>query len=355
MTGPLHGIRVVELAGLAPAPFAGMMVADLGADVTRIERPGRPADPLGPGDVATGWQPDPLARGRRSVALDLKDPAGLEAALQLVDAADVMLEGYRPGVCERLGIGPDTCRARNPRLVYARLSGWGQHGPLAGVAGHDLTYLAIAGALHPIGPAGEPPTPPLNYVADFGGGGMLAATGILAALVERGTSGRGQVVDVAMVDGASLMTAHLRGLRATGRWDGPRGQNVLDGGAPFYRCYTCGDGRYVAVAALEPAFFAALVEGLDLDPASLPSQFDREGWPVLRERFAAAFATRARDTWADHFAGTDACVAPVLTPDEATRHPQARARDSYVDVEGVPQPAPAPRFSGTPPEGSASG
>jgi len=339
----LSGLRVVEIASLAPGPFACTVLADLGAEVLRVDRTdGVPAEFL-----ATP-PPDPLGRGRRSVAVDLKHPDGAEVVLRLVERADVLVEGFRPGVCERLGIGPEVCLARNPRLVYGRLTGFGQDGPLAGVAGHDITYLAYAGALWPVGPADRPPVPPLNYVADFGGGGMLLVAGVLAALWERERSGRGQVVDAAMVEGSALLTAMLHGWRAGGLWRDERAANLLDGAAPFYTCYVCADGRYVAVGALEPRFYAELLRGLELVPEDLPDRSDPANWPALRERFAAVFATRTRDEWAARFEGTDACVAPVLSPAEAVEHPHLAARRVFVDVAGLPQPGPAPRLSRTP-------
>jgi alpha-methylacyl-CoA racemase len=335
--GPLHGIRVLEIASLAPAPFGCMILADLGAEVLRVDR------------TSGGGLGPPLGRGRRSVAVDLKHPDGPAAVLRLVESADVLVEGFRPGVAERIGIGPQPCLARNPRLVYARMTGWGQDGPLAPRAGHDINYIAVAGALEPIGRAGERPVPPLNLVGDFGGGGMLLAVGVLAALVERERSGAGQVVDAAMVDGAALLTTFLHGMRNGGMWSHPRGENLLDGGAPFYDTYETADGRYVAVGAIEPQFYAALLAGLGLAGEELPAQQDRSGWPVLRERFAAVFACRTRDEWASLFADTDACVTPVLAPDEAAAHPHNAARGVFVDGA----PAPAPRFSRTPAEHSA--
>ena len=335
--GPLDGVRVIEIASLAPAPFACMILSDLGADVLRVERQ-ESCRPDAPAPA------DPLARGRRSIGLNLKDPAGIDLLLGLAESADVLIEGFRPGVTERLGFGPAVCAERNPRLIYARMTGWGQDGPLAATAGHDIDYIAVSGALHPIGRAGERPVPPLNLVGDFGGGGMLLTVGVLAALVERTRSGRGQVVDAAMVDGSALLTAFVHGLRATGTWRDDRGVNLLDGGAPFYDTYGCADGRYVAVGALEPQFYAALLAGLGLDGADLPGQLDVDGWPVLRQRFAEVFATRTRDEWAEVFAGTDACVAPVLSMAEAPAHPHNTARRVFTDVGGVPQPAPAPRF-----------
>ncbi|MGH3096471.1 MAG: CaiB/BaiF CoA transferase family protein [Streptosporangiales bacterium] len=348
VSGPLSGFRVVEIASIAPAPFGCTVLSDLGAEVLRVDRASNV-----PEDPPTTAPPDPLARGRGSVGVDLKNPAGAGVVLRLVESADVLVEGFRPGVCERLGVGPAECLAANPRLVYGRLSGYGQDGPLAGAAGHDIDYLAYAGALHPIGPAGAPPLPPVNYVADFGGGGMLLAVGVLAALLERERSGRGQVVDAAMVEGAAAMTGMLHGLRASGVWRDERGTNFLDGGAPFYRCYSCADGRFVAVGALEPQFYAALLAGFEIDPATLPGQHDREYWPEIAEQFAVVFATRTRDEWAELFAGTDACVAPVLTPAEAPRHPHAAARGTFVEVDGLVQPGPAPRLDRTP--GSVGG
>jgi alpha-methylacyl-CoA racemase len=336
--GPLSGVRVVEIASLAPAPFGCMVLADLGADVLRVDR----AERSGPQALAPR---DPLARGRHSIGLNLKDPAAVDLLLRLVDDADVLVEGFRPGVAERLGFGPELCAQRNPRLVYARMTGWGQDGPLAPTAGHDIDYIAISGALSTIGRVGERPVPPVNLVGDFGGGGMLLALGILAALVERARSGRGQVVDAAMVDGSALLTSFIYGLRAAGSWQDERGTNLLDGGAPFYDTYATSDGQYMAVGALEPQFYAALLRGLGLDDADLPAQLDRAGWPVLRQRFAETFASRTRAEWEEAFARTDACVAPVLGVAEAARHPHAAARAAFVDVGGVTQPAPAPRFS----------
>jgi alpha-methylacyl-CoA racemase len=339
--GPLAGLRVVEIASLAPAPFCCMVLADLGADVLRVDRSG-----AGPGLGRTPG--NPLDRGRRSVAADLKTPGAAEFVLRLAGNADVLIEGFRPGVAERLGFGPEPALERNPRLVYGRMTGWGQEGPRAQQAGHDINYIAIAGALHPIGPADRPPVPPINYVGDFGGGGMLLAVGILAALFERQRSGRGQVVDAAMVDGAALLSSFLYGLRAVGAWSDQRGVNLLDGAAPYYDTYATSDGRYVSVGALEPQFYAALLRGLGLADADLPAQGDPAGWPVLRERFTAIFAGRTRDEWEETFAGTDACVAPILSPAEVADHPDNAAREVFVEVGGIVQPAPAPRFGRTP-------
>ncbi|GLY04305.1 CaiB/BaiF CoA-transferase family protein [Actinoplanes sp. NBRC 101535] len=333
-TGPLSGIRVVELAGLAPGPFGCMLLADLGADVVLVDRPG-----------GTGLD-GPLQRNRRVVTLDLKSPDGVAEMLSLAARADVLVEGHRPGVAERLGLGPDVCQNLNPRLVYARMTGWGQSGPLAAAAGHDIDYLAVAGALEPLGRPGQRPHAPVNLLADFAGGGMLLAVGVLAALLERERSGRGQVVDAAMVDGSALLTTFLHGMIAGGAWSGGRGGNLLDGGAPFYDTYETADGRYVAVGALEPRFYAALLRGLEVVPAT--EQQDRDGWPELRRLFAARFRTRTRDEWEQVFTGADACVSPVLSPTEAPRHPHNVARGTFVDVGGVVQPGPGPRFSRTP-------
>jgi alpha-methylacyl-CoA racemase len=321
-----------------------MVLADLGADVVRVERPpGRMLAQTG-GPVA-----DQLLRGRRSVAADLKDPEGLAVVRGLVDRADVLIEGMRPGVTERLGLGPEDCLARNPRLVYARMTGWGQTGPWSARVGHDINYLSVTGTLAAIGRAGERPVPPLNLVADFGGGSMFCVVGVLAALVERETSGRGQIVDAAMVDGASVLTQMIWALRGQDAWSDERGVNILDGGAPFYDTYTCADGGWVAVGALEPHFYAALLGGLGLEPTDLPDQYDRAGWPVLRARFTAVFASRTRDEWAARFDGTDACVTPVLTFAEALRNTHLVARSTHLTLDGVPQATPAPRFSRTTP------
>ncbi|MGH8875483.1 MAG: CaiB/BaiF CoA transferase family protein, partial [Acidimicrobiia bacterium] len=295
--GPLDGLRVVELAGMGPAPFCGMVLADLGADVVRVDRPAGLTGRADPSDV--------LNRGKRSLAVDLKHPEGVGVLLRLVGASDALIEGFRPGVTERLGLGPEVCLARNPRLVYGRMTGWGQEGPLAPAAGHDIDYIALAGALHPIGRPGERPVPPLNLVGDFGGGGMLLALGVLAALFEAHRTGQGQVVDAAMVDGAALLTAMVHGALHDGRWSDRRGANLLDGAAPFYDTYLTADGEALAVGALEPQFYAELLDRLGLDPAELPDQMDRSRWPELRERFAQLFMTRTRDEWAEVFAGSD--------------------------------------------------
>jgi alpha-methylacyl-CoA racemase len=321
-----------------------MLLADLGADVVRIDRP-----PVFPFAEASDNPWDVLNRNRRGVAVDLRDERGTEVVRELAATADVLIEGFRPGVAERMGLGPDELCAANARLVYGRMTGWGQDGPWAQRAGHDLNYLAVSGALAHIGRAGQPPTPPLNLVADFGGGSMLLAMGILAALVERGVSGRGQVVDAAMVDGAALLMAPLFGAWSSGFWNEARGTNLLDSGAPFYDVYECADGRWLAIGAIEPAFYAQLLDGLGLaGDDTLPDQGDVERWPELHERIAEVVRTRTRDDWAEHFEGTDACVAPVLTMAEAPSHPHSVARATFVDVGGVPHPAPAPRFGRTP-------
>lgn len=344
--GPLEGVRVVELAGIGPGPFCAMVLADMGAEVLRVDRPdrvrpGRPERP--PLDL--------LGRGRRSAAIDLKHPEGAAALLRLVERADVLVEGFRPGVMERLGLGPDVCLERNPRLVYGRMTGWGQEGPLAHAAGHDINYIALAGALHAIGRRGEPPVPPLNLVGDFGGGGLLLAFGIVCALYERERSGRGQVVDAAMVDGAALLMTMFFGMRAAGFWSDERGTNLLDTGAHFYEVYETADGRYVALGPIEPQFYRELLEKLGLaDDPAFAAQMDRSRWPELKERLAAIFRTRTREEWCALLEGTDACFAPVLSLEEAPRHPHNVARGTFVEFEGVVQPAPAPRFGRTRPE-----
>ena len=335
--GPLAGLRVLELASLGPGPFCAMMLADSGATVLRIDRPG-----------ASGGRPETnlMSRGRQSAVLDLKHPRAVDALLRLVDHADVLLEGLRPGVTERLGVGPDVCLRRNPRLVYARMTGWGQDGPHATAAGHDIGYIARAGALHGLGRAGGPPQFPANLLGDFGGGGMLLAYGICAALVERATSGQGQVVDAAIVDGVASLLAMPMMLMAQDRWRDERGVNLLDGGVPWYDVYETADGKWVAVGALEPQFYAALLSGLGL--ADAPSRADPKHWPELRALFSARFKDRTRDEWAAAFAGADACVEPVLSVAEATADPHLTARQTYLARDGLAQPAPAPRFSRTP-------
>ncbi len=335
---PLAGIRVLEFAGLGPAPYAAMLLADLGADVLRIERPG--VKELFPVRNA------PVNRGRRSLFVDLKNKDASALCVRIAGKADVLIEGFRPGVMERLGLGPETLLQSNPRLIYGRMTGWGQDGPLAGTPGHDLTYLALTGALEAIGPAGGAPVPPLNVAGDMGGGGAFLVIGILAALLERQHSGRGQIIDAAILDGTVSQLAIILGLRNGGLWDGSRGQNILDGGAPFYRTYRCLDGNYIAVAALEPKFFAALLQGLALDVLEFgPRQYDRLCWPALHRELEAVFATNTRDAWAALFEASEACVAPVLTFEEAARHPHNAARATFIEEDGDLHPAPAPRFS----------
>ncbi|MBO4208568.1 CaiB/BaiF CoA transferase family protein [Micromonospora echinofusca] len=343
--GPLTGVRVVELAGIGPGPFAVMLLADLGADVIRVDRTGEVA-PGTPGSP----HPDLLNRGRRSVAVDLKSPEGRQVVLDLVRGADVLVEGFRPGVTERLGLGPADCQAVNPRLVYGRMTGWGQDGPNAPHAGHDIDYLAPTGALHGIGRAGERPLPPMNLLGDFGGGATLLALGVVAALFAVRAGGAGQVVDAAIVDGAALLTTQIHALRRMGMWQDPRGVNLLDGGAPFYDTYECADGRYLAVGALEPKFYDELVRltGFPLAPDEALDRTDPGNWPALRESWARLFRTRSRDEWARLLERTDACVAPVLDWQEAPEHPHLAARGVFVEHAGVRQPAPAPRFRRTP-------
>ncbi|MBW2274912.1 MAG: CoA transferase [Deltaproteobacteria bacterium] len=346
MGGPLAGVRILEIAGIGPGPFAAMLLSDLGADVLRIDR----ADRVQP--EMFGLHPkDVLNRGRRSVGVNLKSAEGVETLLRLVEEADALIEGFRPGVMERLGLGPDDCLARNPRLVYGRMTGFGQEGPLARAAGHDINYIAIAGALDPIGRAGEPPLPPLNLVGDFGGGGMFMAFGVACGLVEAGRSGQGQVVDAAMVDGASLLTSMIWGMRAMGHWADERGTNLLDTGAHFYEVYETKDGKFVSIGSIEPQFYALLLKHTGLgDGEELPSQMSRSGWPELKQKLAAIFKRKTRDEWCEIMEGSDVCFAPVLGMGEAPEHPHNAARNAFVDVDGVVQPAPGPRFSRTPGE-----
>ncbi|WP_149538758.1 CaiB/BaiF CoA transferase family protein [Siccirubricoccus phaeus] len=338
--GPLHGLTILEFAGIGPGPFCGMVLADLGASVIRIDRKEGP-----PGD-----RREFIGRGRRSLALDLKSPAAVAAVLRLVARADALIEGFRPGVMERLGLGPETCLGVNPRLVYGRMTGWGQEGPLAQAAGHDMNYIALTGALWSIGRPGERPVPPLNLVGDYGGGGMLLAMGVLAALLAVQRGGQGQVVDAAMVDGAALLMAPIYAMKACGRWDNARGTNMLDGAAPWYDTYECADGRWLAVGPIEPQFFAVMMAKLGLDAARWPNRMEKSCWPALKAEIAAAFRTRTRDDWAAVFEGSDGCVAPVLDMEEAPAHPHNLARGTFLARDGAVQPAAAPRFSGTPAE-----
>lgn len=333
-SGPLSGIKVIELAGLGPGPFAGMVLSDFGAEVIAVERAG------------TGRRMA-LRRGRRSVSIDLKNSDGVETLLKMAEKADVLFEGFRPGVAERLGVGPEVCLERNPKLVYGRMTGWGQEGPLANAAGHDINYIALAGALHAIGPKDGPPSVPLNLIGDFGGGGMLLALGVCAALVERSISGKGQVVDAAMVDGAALLSAMFLPMIDRG-WTEERGVNLLDGGTHFYNVYETKDGKYVSVGSLEPQFYAELIKRSGLEGEDLPQQMDPPKWPEMKQRLAEIFKTKTRDEWSELMEGTDVCFAPVLTWTEAKDHPHNAQRGTFVDQDGMFQPAPAPRFSRTP-------
>ncbi|MBO0737468.1 MAG: CoA transferase [Alphaproteobacteria bacterium] len=345
MLGPLAGVRVVELAGIGPGPMCAMLLADLGATVLRIDRPG-------PSDLGLRREPrhDLLLRGRRSVVLDLKCPDAKALALRLIARADALIEGFRPGVTERLGLGPEDCLKCNPRLVYGRITGWGQDGPLAHAAGHDINYISLVGALHAFGRRGQPPTPPLNLIGDFAGGALYLALGLVCGILEAQRSGQGQVVDAAMVDGAaSLMTA-FHGMLAAGLATHERGANHLDTGAHFYNVYECADGLWISIAPIEGKFYAELLRRLDIDPTTMPPQMDRAGWPEATHRLAALFKTRTRREWCELLEGCDACFAPVLTTDEAARHPHNAARRTYVEIDGIVQPAPAPRFSRTVPD-----
>ncbi|HEY2071395.1 MAG TPA: CaiB/BaiF CoA-transferase family protein [Rhizomicrobium sp.] len=338
--GPLHGIRIVEFAGIGPGPFAAMLFSDMGAEVIRIDRKG-------------GRLPSKMEiylRGRKTVALDLKKPQAVEAALKLIDKADALIEGFRPGVMERLGLGPDVCLARNPRLVYGRMTGWGQTGPLANAAGHDINYIALTGALHGIGHGAGKPTPPLNLVGDFGGGALYLAFGIACGIIEAKASGKGQVIDAAMTDGAASLMTMFYGMSAMGIWKDTRGANMLDGGAHFYDTYETKDGKYVAIGSIEPQFYKELMEKAGIADAAFAAQHDRDAWPALKEKLAAVLKTKTRDEWDAIMLGSDVCYAPVLSLAEAPKHPHNQARQTFVEVDGVTQPAPAPRFSRTAPE-----
>jgi alpha-methylacyl-CoA racemase len=342
--GPLDGVRIIEIAGIGPGPFAAMLLSDMGAEVLRVDR----AESVRGGDPARP-PTSPLNRGRRSIGIDLKNPDGVEAVLALVERADALIEGFRPGVTERLGIGPDDCHARNPRLVYGRMTGWGQEGPMAHAAGHDINYIALAGALEPIGRRGGPPVPPLNLVGDFGGGAMFLVFGVACALFEAQRSGRGQVVDAAMVDGAAALTAMFHGMRAAGGWSEERGTNMLDSGAHFYDVYECADGTYISIGSIEPQFYAELLQKTGLaDDADFAGQRDRASWPALKDRLADVFRAKTRDEWCQIMEGSDVCFAPVLSMAEAPLHPHNVHRGTFTEVGGVTQPAPAPRFSRTP-------
>jgi alpha-methylacyl-CoA racemase len=338
--GPLSGLKIIEFAGIGPGPFCGMLLSDLGADVVRIDRKGG-----GRG----GAPSDITSRGRRSVALDLKSPAAVEACLKLMETADGVIEGFRPGVMERLGLGPDVALARNPKLVFGRMTGWGQSGPYAQAAGHDMNYIAITGALHAIGTK-DKPIPPLNLVGDFGGGALYLAFGLLAGIISARTTGKGQVVDCAMSDGAASLMAMFYGFKASGMWQEERRANLLDGGAHFYDTYQCSDGKWVSIGSIEPQFYALLLEKTGIKDPDFAAQMDRSAWPKLHDKLAAVIATKTRDEWTEIMGGTDVCFAPVLDLDEAPKHPHNVARDTFVQVAGVTQPAPAPRFSATPGE-----
>jgi alpha-methylacyl-CoA racemase len=338
--GPLSGFKIIELAGIGPGPFCGMMLSDMGAEVIRVER-------LSSADKAPK---DVLARNRKSVALDLKNPAGVEAVLRLVESADALFEGFRPGVTERLGLGPDQCMARNERLVYGRMTGWGQDGPMAQAAGHDINYIGLSGALHAIGRAGERPVPPLNLVGDFGGGGMLLAYGMVCGLLEAQKSGKGQVVDAAMVDGAAALMAMFFSMSASGAFSDQRGTNLLDGGAHFYDTYETSDGKHICIGSIEPQFYALLIEKAELDTQKYSEQMNPARWPELKEDLRQTFLRKTQDEWCSIMEGTDVCFAPVLSIFEAPDHPHNKARNSFQEIDGVMQQAPAPRFSRTTPE-----
>jgi len=344
VAGPLAGVKVVELTGIGPGPFAAMVLSDMGAEVIKVDRAQWAGLPQAPGGIGV------MDRGRRSVAVDLKHEAGVETVLRLVDGADALIEGYRPGVAERLGVGPEVCLARNPRLVYGRMTGWGQDGPLANAAGHDINYIALAGVLAHIGRAGGPPTPPLNLLGDFGGGGMLLAFGVVCGVLEARSSGQGQVVDAAMVDGAALLMAMIWGARANGSWKEELGVNFLDTGRANYEVYETADGKFVSIGPIEPQFYAEMLERLGLAGEDLPRPGDPTGVDALKARFAEVFRTKTRDQWTAELEGTDVCFAPVLTMTEAAAHPHIRARQTIVEHDGMLQPAPAPRFSRTPGE-----
>ena len=345
MAGPLTGVTVLELAGIGPGPFAGMMLADMGAEVIRVDR--IPAASTGNALEALLRNDSSVDRGRRSIAVDMKNPRGIETVLRLVEKADILIEGFRPGVTEKLGLGPEVCRARNPRLVYGRMTGWGQTGPLAQAAGHDINYIALSGALHAMGPKDRPPAPPLNLVGDYGGGGMLLALGAVAALYETQRSGQGQVVDAAMTDGAAILMAAPYAWAARGFWSDQRETNLLDGAAPFYGCYACSDGGFVSLGSIEPQFYRELLEKCQIDDPQFAHQWARGEWPALKLKLAALFGTRSRDEWSALLEGSDACFAPVLSISEAPRHPHNLARATFVEANGVTQPAPAPRFDRT--------
>jgi alpha-methylacyl-CoA racemase len=343
--GPLKGLKVLEIASIGPGPFAAMMLSDMGAEVLRIDRI------VGESEVdLIKADKDILNRGRKSVSIDLKNPEGVKVVLRLVEGSDALIEGFRPGVMERLGLGPEVCLKRNPSLVYGRVTGWGQEGPLARIAGHDINYIALVGALDAIGRADQPPVPPLNLLGDFGAGGMFLAFGVVCALIECATSGRGQVVDAAMVDGVAILMTMIHGLRAIGRWNLERGTNLLDTGAPFYETYECLDGKYVSVGSIEPQFYDLLIKLIGMEGEKLPDQMDRTAWPALKDRMAKVFKSKTREEWRQLMEGTDVCFAPVLSMDEAPEHPHLKDRNTFIKLADITQAAPAPRFSRTAPE-----
>lgn len=343
--GPLTGVKILEIASIGPGPFAAMMLSDMGAEVLRIDRIIQERD----SDLDEADK-DILNRGRKSVSIDLKNPVGVEVVLRLAERSDAIIEGFRPGVMERLGLGPEVCFKRNPRLVYGRVTGWGQEGPLALTAGHDINYIALAGVLDSIGRVEQPPVPPLNLLGDFGGGGMFLAFGVVCALVERITSGCGQVVDAAMVDGAAILMTMIHGLRAMGNWNLERGTNLLDTGAPFYETYECRDGKYISVGSIEPQFYNLLIKLTGMEGEKLPDQMDRVAWPALKDRMAKVFKSKTREEWCEVMEGTDVCFAPVLSMAEAPEHSHLKHRGTFIEVADITQPAPAPRFSRTAPE-----
>ena len=345
MSGPLTGVRVIEMAGIGPGPFACMLLSDMGAEVIRVDRSS--------GGMSMGANPgDVMGRGRKSIAVDLKNPEGVETVLKLVETADIIIEGFRPGVMEKLGLGPDVCHSRNEKLVFGRMTGWGQEGPLSQAAGHDINYIAITGALDSIGRKDTGPIAPLNLVGDFGGGSMYLVMGVLAALFSAQQNGKGQVVDAAITDGAISLMSCMQGFKAMGMWDVGRESNMLDGAAHYYDVYECADGKYISVGSIEPQFYALLVEksGADLEAGDFMAQFDKPTWPENKAKVAAAFKTKTREQWCEIMEGTDVCFGPVLDMDEAPEHPHNKARGSFVEIDGVVQAAPAPRFSGTPSE-----
>lgn len=341
--GPLEGMKIVEVGGIGPGPFCAQMLADMGADIVRIDR-------LGPVNRRISAKYDILHRGRRSIAIDLKNPEGVEAILRLIEQAEALIEGFRPGVMERLGLGPEDCWKRNPKLVYGRMTGWGQEGPLAQAAGHDINYISLSGALHAIGCAREKPIPPLNLVGDFGGGGMYLAFGIMCGVYEAQKSGQGQVVDAAIVDGSASLMSIFFGMHASGFWSDKRGLNLLDGGAHFYDTYETSDGKWISVGSIEPQFYALLLKHTGIDDPDFQQQMDMEKWPGLKKKLTALFKTKTRDEWCEIMEGTDVCFAPVLTFEEAIKHPHNVERKTFVELDGVIQPGPAPRFSRTKPE-----